>query len=285
MGVGHYENFPVASLLLPRVWRQAVALIYRFARTADDLADEGTAPASVRLAELEGLREELRRIGRGEPPQAPWLGALARLIHERRLPLEPFLELLSAFSQDVVRTRYRSFAELLDYCRRSANPIGRLLLALFGAATPAAERLSDAVCSGLQLVNFLQDVAIDYRKGRIYLPQDELARFGIAEEQIARGAADERWRRLMAFQAERARRMLAAGAPLARALGGRAGLELRLVVAGAERVLAKIEAADGDVFRRRPVLGWYDWPLLGLRAAAALAAEAATARGRPRSLR
>jgi len=262
MAVDHYENFPVASLLLPPRFRHPVAQIYRFAREADDFADEGSAPDGVRLERLERFREQLRRIERGAAPDIPWFAALGEAIRVHRLPLDAFYDLLSAFAQDVTQKRYGNFAAVLDYCRRSANPIGRLLLVLYGAATPQNLRYSDAVCSSLQVINFLQDVAIDYRKGRIYLPLDEMAGLGVTEEQIARGDAGGNWRAFIAFQIDRARDMLMSGAPLGRALKGRVGLETRMIVAGGDRILSKIAAAGGDVFRHRPVLKWFDWPLL-----------------------
>lgn len=265
MAVQHYENFPVASGLLPARLRRPVALIYRFAREADDFADEGDAEPAVRLQQLDHFRQQLLKLERGIEPDIPWFSALGEVIDEYRVPMQPFHDLLSAFSQDVVKTRYANHDEVLDYCRRSADPVGRILLVLYGAADRTHLAWSDAICSSLQLINFLQDVAVDFRKDRIYLPQDELARFGVTEEAIARGVADERWHALMAFQVERARSLLYSGAPLGRALKGRIGLELRMIVAGGARILEKIEAVSGDVFRRRPVLRAYDWPLMFLR--------------------
>ena len=265
MAVGHYENFPVASLLLPRKFRLPVSLIYRFAREADDFADEGAAPPALRLERLDAFRHELGRIERRETPGIPWFGDLALAIETHRLPLQPFHDLLSAFAQDVTTKRYPDHETVLDYCRRSANPVGRLLLALYGAATPQNFVYSDAICSGLQLVNFLQDVAIDYRMGRIYIPQCDLARFGVREEQIAAGDAGGNWRSLMAFELARAGELLHSGAGLGRRLTGRIGLELRMIVAGGDRILTKIARVDGDVFHRRPVLRRFDWPLLFAR--------------------
>jgi phytoene synthase len=266
VSVGHYENFPVASVLLPAALRDPVTVIYRFARSADDIADEGDSPASERLARLDEYRAELRRIESGEPSRVPLFSDVARIAHAYALPLTLFHDLLDAFSQDVVKHRYANFAEILDYCRRSANPVGRMLLHLFGAATPVNLHDSDSICSGLQLVNFWQDVAIDYAKSRVYLPQDEMARFGVTEAHIAEGRCDAAWRELMAFQVERARAMLESGAPLGRRLGGRIGLEIRATVRGGLRILEKLAAARGDAFRRRPVLKWFDWPVVLARA-------------------
>ena len=265
MAVEHYENFPVASGLLPARLRRPVALVYRFAREADDFADEGDAPSSIRLQQLNHFRLQLSKLERGAAPDIPWFSELGEVMAAYRVPMQPFYDLLSAFSQDVVKTRYANHAEVLDYCRRSADPVGRILLVLYGAADRTHLVWSDAICSSLQLINFLQDVAIDFRKNRIYIPQDELVRFGVSEEAIAHGVADDRWRSLMAFQVGRARELLFSGAPLARVLKGRIGLELRMIVAGGARILEKIENVRGDVFQRRPVLRTLDWPLMLLR--------------------
>jgi squalene synthase HpnC len=259
MPVDHYENFPVASWLLPRRMRRPVEVIYTFARQADDFADEGEGPDAQRLLALEDFRAELGRIERGEAPRTALFRELAQLSGERGLPLQPFHDLLDAFSQDITKKRYADFGEVIDYCRRSANPIGRLLLHLFGAATPRNIALSDGICSGLQVINFLQDIPVDYRKGRIYLPQDEMTRYRIAEDQIARGDVGGLWRPFMLAQVERARRLLQAGAPLGKKLPGRVGLEMRMIVLGGECILKKIFDADGDVFRVRPLLNTKDW--------------------------
>ena len=266
MGVNHYENFPVASLLLPLEFRHPVAQIYRFAREADDFADEGELPDAVRLERLERFRGQLRRMESGDPANDERFFSLERVIRDYRLPLGAFFDLLSAFSQDVTRKRYANFGEVLDYCRRSANPIGRLLLHLFGRATATNLEQSDSICSALQLVNFWQDVEIDYAKDRIYLPQDEMTAYGVTERHIAEKTCDGAWRALLAFQVDRARAMLVAGAPLGRALPGRIGLEIRATVAGGLRVLEKLEGARYDMFRHRPVLKWHDWPVIVGRA-------------------
>jgi phytoene synthase len=266
MGVAHYENFPVGSLLLPPRLRHPIALIYRFAREADDLADEGDVPAPARLEQLERFREQLRRIERGSPPDIPWFAALAAVIREHDLPVPAFADLLSAFAQDVTQQRYANASEMLDYCRRSANPVGRLLLHLFRAADERNLQWSDSICSALQLVNFWQDVAIDHAKGRIYLPQDEMKRYGVTEQHIAGRRCDDAWRALIGFQIDRARGMLQAGAPLGRTLPGRIGLEIRATVQGALRILEKLERAGCDMFNHRPVLRWYDWPVIMTRA-------------------
>jgi squalene synthase HpnC len=266
MSAGHYENFPVASVLLPAPLRHPVAVIYRFARTADDFADEGDLPPKQRLAQLDDYRQELGRMEAGIAPLQPLFAELGEIVRAYHLPLQLFHDLLDAFAQDVVKKRYADFAELMDYCRRSANPVGRLLLHLFGAATEPNLGHSDAICSSLQLINFWQDVAIDWRKERVYLPQDELRRYGVGEAQIASGDAAGQWPALMRFQVGRARALIRTGAPLGRALPGRIGLEIRTIVQGGLRILEKIDKAEGDVYHRRPVLKAYDWPLLLSRA-------------------
>ena len=263
MSVGHYENFPVASWLMPAHLRPAVRAIYRFARTADDLADEGHCAPAERLSALDGLRAQLRAIELGAA--SDW-DDLAAAIREHQLQLPLFHDLLSAFSQDVFTVRYESFEQLTDYCRRSANPIGRLLLQLFRRSEAQLLQQSDAVCTGLQLANFWQDVGLDWKKGRLYLPRLDLSRFDVSEVQIAGGAVDQRWQSLMRFEVQRARELLQRGAPLARALGGRIGLEVRLVVQGGLRILERIDAVNGDVFSHRPKLSARDWTLMGWRA-------------------
>lgn len=266
LSVGHYENFPVASLLLPPSLRPPVAAIYRFARTADDFADEGDAPAAERLGQLEAYRQELRRLEGGGNSAHPVFRPLAAVIQEYQLPFKPFYDLLDAFSQDVVKARYADFTEVMHYCSRSADPVGTLMLHLYRAADAENLSMSDAICSALQLINFWQDVAVDLKKDRIYLPQDEMALYGVDEAQLARSEANAAWRQLMHFQVERARTMLQSGAPLAKKLPGRIGLELRMIVQGGLRVAEKLVEVDYDVFRHRPKLKALDWPLMLARA-------------------
>ena len=264
MPVDHYENFPVASWLLPRRLRPPIEAIYAFARGADDIADEGTAPDSERLAGLARYEAALDAIERGERP-AEGFDRLAHAVREHRLPVPLLRDLLDAFRQDVTCKRYESYDALREYCRRSANPVGRLLLHLFGMIDARSLRESDAVCTGLQLANFWQDVELDWAKGRVYIPREDLARFGVAEEEIAAREAQQNWQRLMAFQCERTRKLFESGAPLGRRLPGRVGLEIRATVAGGRRILDRIDAARGDVFRRRPVLGPWDWVVIVAR--------------------
>ncbi len=262
MPVEHYENFPVASLLLPKHLRRPIEVIYAFARSADDFADEGSLRDDQRFALLDGYSRELDAIGAGKATENPLFTELGGIIAAHALPLQLFHDLLDAFKQDVSKTRYANFAELMDYCRRSADPIGRLLLHLNQAATPEHLKWSDAICSALQLINHWQDVAIDWKKndgGRVYLPLDDLARHGVSEADIASASNSAAWQTLMAFQCKRARELLFSGKPLTTALPGRFGAELRLIVAGGAKILDKIDAVNGDVFRHRPKLNKWDW--------------------------
>jgi len=261
MAVGHYENFPVASLLLPAPLRRPVEIIYRFARSADDIADEGDDPADVRLRKLGAFREQLAA------PREPLFRDVAKIVEQHGLPRQLFADLLDAFSQDVTRKRYENFSTVLDYCRRSANPVGRLLLHLFKRTTDSDLQRSDAICTSLQLINFWQDVDVDWTKDRrVYLPQDEMARFGVTERHLQEKICDAAWKALLAFEITRTRELMLEGAPLGDSLPGRVGLEIRATVQGGLRILEKIERARYDVFRRRPKLKAFDWPLLLLRA-------------------
>lgn len=262
----HYENFPVASFLLPMRLRKPIGLIYTFARNADDFADEGDLPPEQRLALLDGYRAKLDLISTQQPTGDPLFEALANIINEHRLPIQLFRDLLDAFSQDVVKTRYEHLGEVMDYCRRSANPVGRLLLHLYGEVDERNLAYSDAICSSLQIINFLQDVAIDYRKDRIYLPQDEMRRFRISEQQIAAGDAGGMWWPFMQFQIDRTRRLLQSGAPLGLVLKGRIGMEMRSIIAGGETILRKLHRRHGDMFNHRPTLGLKDWAYMTYRA-------------------
>ncbi|MGA7802401.1 MAG: squalene synthase HpnC [Gammaproteobacteria bacterium] len=251
MAKRHYENFPVASLALPRRLRRPVSTIYAFARTADDLADEGSAAPDERLAALDAMERQLQLIERGEPPEELLFIALADTVRRHRLPLAPLRDLLRAFRLDVTKHRYANFAELMDYCRCSANPVGRLLLHLYGAATPRNIGYSDGICTALQLVNFLQDLYSDYReRHRIYVPQDELERFGVDESHFRDRRSDAAMHRLIMFQVDRAGRLLRAGAPLGKSLKGRAGFELRMIVLGGDSVLQHLRGQREDLFSR-----------------------------------
>jgi hydroxysqualene synthase len=264
----HYENFPVGSLLVPKNRRRYVYSIYAFARTADDFADEGyDTPLAVqeRLAALDDWGRRLEACYRGEATH-PVFVALAATVRELELPAQLFRDLLSAFKQDVVKRRYANFDEVLDYCARSANPVGRLVLLLFGYRDEELHRLSDHVCTALQLANFWQDVAVDLEKDRVYLPQDDLARFGCGEEQLFARRFDGRYAALLKFQVERTRELFMQGRPLARLVRGRLSLELSLTWHGGMRILELIEREGYNTLRRRPVITKWDKAVLAARA-------------------
>ncbi len=271
----HYENFPVASFFLPKHLREPVSLIYQFARQADDFADEGDMTIEQRLAALNNYRDELTLLQAYIKPKTAFFSTLGAMIKQRQLTYKPFFDLLDAFSQDVTKTRYLNFKEVLDYCERSANPVGRLMLALYGQSNQQNIYFSDHICTALQIINFLQDVAIDFGKNegkqRIYLCQDELIEHNLSEHEIAHYVAqstpvDEKWQQFMHFNCQRASNLMQTGKPLGRTLKGRIGFELRMMIAGGERIIAKINAVNGDVFKRRPTLHLGDWLIIFFKA-------------------
>ncbi len=252
----HYENFPVGSLLIPKTLRKHFYSLYAFARTADDFADEGEADShneNVRLADLNEWRSRLQQAFQGQATH-PIFIALAATCESFRLPQEHFEDLLSAFTQDVTTRRYASFSDLLDYCRRSANPIGRLILRLFGYEDEEKFLWSDDICTALQLTNHWQDVRVDLKKDRIYLPLADLARFGVTVEALQNRTATAEIRELMRFEVERARQLFLRGKPLCTAVGGRLGFELRAVWQGGWRILDRIAQNRYDVLQHRPVI-------------------------------
>ena len=265
MPVGHYENFPVASFLLPERLRYPIEVIYRFARSADDIADEGEASSEERLRGLDRYQSELNRIEAGQMPFDPDFAPLAHIIAYWKLPVSLFRDLLDAFAQDVLKKRYADYPELLDYCRRSANPIGRLLLQLFDRASDENLAHSDCICSALQLINFWQDIAIDRQKGRVYLPQEDLAHFEVDEKDIYQQHCSPQWKRLIGFQVDRTRSLMLSGAELVHELPGRLGWEIRLTIQGGLRILEKIQQVEGDTFCHRPVLTPADWLRMAVR--------------------
>ena len=268
-GVNHYENFPVASRLCPPRLRPAIQAIYAFARTADDLADEGDALPQTRLDDLAAYRADLMATVSGRAPSPRWAGIFAPLggvIAQFALPVNLLADLLSAFEQDVVKQRYASNAELMDYCRRSANPVGRLLLHLYGVDDAESLRQSDCICTALQLINFWQDLGLDIPRGRIYLPVDAWKRYGVDEAQLLDLRQDQNTINLIAAHGHQARAMMLKGSQLVKKLPGRGGWELRLVVQGGLRILDKIEALGFDTLRRRPKLGTWDVMVMGWRA-------------------
>lgn len=280
VSVDHYENFPVASVLCPPALRAPVRAIYHYARTADDIADEGTARPEQRLADLRAYRADLAKAVAGDEPAPRWawvFGPLREALATHRLPVQLLGDLLDAFEQDVVQQRYADRAELLDYCRRSANPVGRLLLHLHGAGDGPALRQSDAICTALQLINFWQDLSIDTRRGRLYVPLEDCARHAVAPEALLAGRDDAATRRLVADLAGWAGALMREGSPLALRLPGRVGWELRLVVQGGMRILRKIESRGFDSLVHRPRLSLADAPLLLAHALAMRTPAASTA--------
>lgn len=257
----HYENFPVASRLLPRELRGPVAAIYCYARDADDIADEDPRPAEERRVELQRLQDRVRALDDPAAEATPEWRALADTLQRFDLPVGLFTDLADAFLQDLDKTRYQDFGEVMAYCRRSANPVGRLLLHLSKHDTQENLAFSDAVCSALQLINFHQDLYQDFAEhGRIYIPADEMAAHGVTEEHFRNRISDFRMRSLMQFQYRRADRLLRAGAPLGRALPGRLGLEIRAIIQGGARVLWRLRRQE-DTFAR-PRLRTGDWLLI-----------------------
>ncbi|MFZ2309565.1 MAG: squalene synthase HpnC [Rhodoferax sp.] len=271
--ITHYENFPVASFLCPAHLRAPIAAIYHFARTADDIADEGDATAAQRLTELQAYRDDLTAVCNARAPGERWpqvFGPLRHALQTHQLPPQLLHDLLDAFVQDTQKSAaaegYATHAELLDYCRRSANPVGRLLLHLYGVTDALALQRSDAICSALQLINFWQDLSVDIPRGRYYLPQEECTRFGVTQADIMARRQTENATKLIANCVATARASMQFGSKLVRQVPGRAGWELRLVVQGGVRILDKIEALHFATLNQRPTLRWWDFPVMLWRA-------------------
>ena len=258
--------FPAGTALVPLKYRKAMANIVDFASHAADIAQNGQTPSSARLQALSECRAELIRIEQGELILTKRYQLLAMVLHKYRVPIELCHELLTAFEQDVTQTRYADFGEVVQYCRHSAVPLGRILLHIYGAASPLNLARSDGIYTALQLTGFWANVAPHWQQGRIYIAQADLARFGVTEAQIAEGRIDTAWRRLMAFELDRTRRMLKGGAPLANTLPGRLGLQLRSTVLAADALLHKLQRADYDMFCQPLRLDAKDWPRLIWRA-------------------
>jgi squalene synthase HpnC len=266
------ENFPVASRLLPRATRAHLLNIYGFARLVDDLGDE---VAGDRLGHLAWLQEEVNLLYVGTPTHA-LMRRLVPTVRRFEIPPEPFLQLIAANRQDQQVSEYATFADLRAYCELSANPVGHLVLMVLEAVTPRRLRLSDSVCTGLQLVEHWQDVAEDLGRGRVYVPREDLQRFGVTHQDLAAARPGHAMRRLMAFEVDRARELLDQGAPLARDLGGRAGFAVAAFVAGGRSALDAIARAGYDVLstRPRPSAGRRLWELVRTLAALGGAARA-----------
>ena len=260
----HYENFPVASRLLPARMRPHIAAIYAFARLADDMADEGDRPPADRIADLDAWdaclnAAALGAVERGEPHAEVFL-ALRHTIETCGLPVQLFHDLVSAFRQDVTTTRYATWDDLMDYCRRSANPVGRLVLRVAGYDRADLDASSDAVCTALQLTNFWQDLEVDWRKGRVYVPGSVLASASASTDDLAARRITAEWRTALDEVTARTRALFGSGRAVCDAVGGRLGLELRATWIGGSRILDKLEASGFDVFRRRPTLTAADAP-------------------------
>jgi phytoene synthase len=259
----HYENFPVASRLVPRASRPHIAAVYAFARIADDFADEGDRPAADRLALLEQWQWRLHEAAAGRVQDdgtdaAQVFTALMHTIRTCGLDVQLFDDLLSAFGQDVVVGRYETWADLMDYCRRSANPVGRLVLRITGHRDPVLDRQSDAICTALQLTNFWQDLAIDWARGRLYVPADVAGAAQADEADLAAGRWTPAWQLALRECGQRTRARFAEGRPLLAQVRGRLRHELRATWLGGMRILDRLEVVDYDVWRQRPALTWTD---------------------------
>ncbi len=261
----HYENFPVASIFIPRHQRPHVAAVYAFARGADDMADEGSDPPATRLERLDGWEARLDACYGGEPDH-PVFVALADTVRRYGIPRKPLVDLLTAFRMDVTQTRYNRFEDLIEYCSHSANPIGLLVLYIFGEARGQNVELSDRICTALQLTNFWQDLSLDWKKGRLYIPLEDLARFGYTEDDLRHGVADDRFRRLMEFEVSRTREMFTGGKELLRHVGGPLRFELLLTYRGGMGILDAIANQGYAVLGQRPVLSTWDRISIGLSA-------------------
>ncbi len=252
------ENFPVALRVLPRRYRGNLMAVYNFARTVDDIGDE--APPEQRLGLLDDLDEDLGRLYAarqdslrpGSQPRHPAVLGLAKVVTDCEIPVQPFRDLIGANRQDQVVTRYETFDDLLGYCRLSANPVGRIVLHVFGCSTPGRAELSDAICSGLQIVEHLQDVAEDFQAGRVYLPAADLRRYGCTEHDLVGPAAAPQLRRLIEFEADRAAALICSGSPLVGQLRGWARVAVAGYIAGGRAALAAIALAGNDVLAATP---------------------------------
>ena len=257
MAQSHYENFPVASRLLPKHLRQPISVIYAFARRADDFADEGNLTNDERIAALNDFSNKLDLVEQGKEVDDATFIALADVIKQHQLPISLFHDLLTAFKMDVTKSRYANVGELMEYCRYSANPVGRLLLYLNDAVSPENLGYSDAICSALQLINFLQDISQDLEESdRIYIPLDEMAQCGVSEDDIHNKVTNRASRQLIEFQIRRALKLMQAGAPLGKVLKGRMGLELRMTIMGGSRILQKLNQQHDNVFSRPRLNKW-----------------------------
>ena len=266
--IDHYENFPVGSMLLPSKLRKPIRQIYHFARFADDIADEGSSDATHRFKLLSDFKNNFHQhVKDSNLNNNQAFRDLAITISTHQLPLKLFDDLLSAFEQDIFKNRYENFEELLHYCKKSANPIGQLLLHLTSNDTKENLILSNKVCSSLQIINFLQDIHLDYaNNNRIYMPQQELRAFGVSERNIGNRTINNKWKNFIFFQIKRAKELLDEGSQLCSNVEGRFGLELKVIVTAGDFVLSRLSEVQGDIFNRRPTIRPIDWPKIMLKA-------------------
>ena len=254
----HYENFPVVSLLIPKKFRNHIAIIYWFARTADDYADEGSYSSSIRIEKLEAFEDRLKLLLK-QNSATNLEAALKNTIVTRRINHKYFFMLLKAFKQDVVKSRYTDFNELMEYCSNSANPVGRILLELFDIRNEEAFFYSDKICTALQITNFIQDTTVDYDKGRIYYPANEMEKFGVNEKMFEMKKISDNLKKLIEFSVNRVQSLFEEGKPLLEFLSGRFKYEIAWTIKGGEEILNKIRGSDFDILTERPVLSRTDY--------------------------
>jgi squalene synthase HpnC len=260
----HYENFPVGSFLLPREFRAPIRLVYAFARVADDIADEGNDSKEARLRSLDDWEGEFRRAMAGNSGM-PFFQDLCEAIGKYAIPTSLFFDLITAFRMDAAGKEYDTFDDLLFYCRHSANPVGRILLHIFSCANGETGRLSDSICTALQLANFWQDLSVDIKRNRVYIPREDFERFGLRADDLRNGGGTDAIRALIEFQVERTKKLFLDGKPLFRLIDKRFAFELRLTYHGGLRITEKVERLGGNILHQRPVLSRYDWALIASR--------------------
>ena len=260
----HYENFPVGSFLLPKEFRKPISLIYAYARVADDIADEGDVPIPTRLERLDQWENKLKGSLAGERKEA-FFAKLAEEVTRYAIPLQLFYDLVTAFRMDARGPEFWTFEDVLFYCRHSANPIGRMLLHIFGSFTEENASRSDAICSALQLANFWQDLSVDIKRNRFYIPSEDLSRFSVTKQELLDGSGKDNAISLIKFQIDRTRKMFLQGKPLVHSIDRRFRFELKLTYQGGMRILEKVESMGPAVLRTRPALTKYDWGNIILR--------------------
>ena len=259
----HYENFPVGSFLLAKEFRSPIRLVYAFARVADDIADEGDASPASRLQKLADWEGEFRKSLAGLS-DVPFFMNLAEAVERYQIPAPLFFDLIEAFKMDAEGRDYPTFADLLFYCRRSANPVGRIVLHIVNRANDETFRLSDSMCTALQLTNFWQDLSIDIKRNRFYIPREDFERYGVSPD-VLRNDGTDAIVPLLRFQVERTKKFFLDGKPLIRLVDTRFSYELRATFHGGMRILEKIGQLGYNTTHRRPELSLADWPLIGLR--------------------